>query len=83
MGKFFGTDGIRGVANRDLTCELAFKTGQAAAIVLSRECKHRAKIYIGKDTRISSDMLENALAAGISSVGAEVGLLGFIPTPAV
>lgn len=83
MGKLFGTDGIRGVANKELSCDLAFKTGQAAAIVLSRATKHQAKIYIGKDTRISSDMLECALAAGISSVGAEVGLLGFMPTPAV
>ncbi len=83
MGKYFGTDGIRGVANTELTCELAFQTGRAAAIVLSRVCNHRAKIYIGKDTRISSDMLECALAAGISSMGADVGLLGYLPTPAV
>ena len=83
MGKLFGTDGIRGVANRELTSQLAFKCGQAAAIVLTKELGHKAKIYIGKDTRISSDMLECALAAGISSVGAEVGLLGFMPTPAV
>lgn len=83
MGRFFGTDGIRGVANAELDCNLAFKTGQAAAIVLSKVCKHKAKIYIGKDTRISSDMLECALAAGISSVGADVGLLGYMPTPAV
>lgn len=83
MGKLFGTDGIRGVANRELTCELAYRAGQAMAIVLAGETKHKAKIYIGKDTRISSDMLECALAAGISSVGAEVGLLGYIPTPAV
>ncbi len=83
MGKFFGTDGIRGVANQELTPELAFRVGQAAAFVLTKELKHRARIYIGKDTRISSDMLECALAAGISSVGAEVGMLGFVPTPAV
>lgn len=83
MGKLFGTDGIRGVANRELTPELAFRVGQATALVLTQELKHKAKIYIGKDTRISSDMLECALAAGISSVGAEVGLLGFMPTPAV
>lgn len=83
MGKLFGTDGIRGVANKELTCELAFRAGQALAIVLAGESKHQAKIYIGKDTRISSDMLECALAAGISSVGAEVGLLGYVPTPAV
>lgn len=83
MGKLFGTDGIRGVANRELNCRLAYRAGQAMAIVLAGETKHKAKIYIGKDTRISSDMLECALAAGISSVGAEVGLLGYIPTPAV
>lgn len=83
MGRFFGTDGIRGVANAELDCNLAFRTGQAAALVLSRVCKHKARIYIGKDTRISSDMLECALAAGISSVGADVGLLGYMPTPAV
>lgn len=83
MGKLFGTDGIRGVANKELTCDLAFRAGQAIAIVLTGELRHKAKIYIGKDTRISSDMLECALAAGISSVGAEVGLLGYVPTPAV
>lgn len=83
MGKLFGTDGIRGVANKELTCDLAFRAGQAIAIVLTGELKKKAKIYIGKDTRISSDMLECALAAGISSVGAEVGLLGYVPTPAV
>ena len=83
MGKLFGTDGIRGVANKELTCDLAFRAGQAIAIVLTGELSHKAKIYIGKDTRVSSDMLECALAAGISSVGAEVGLLGYIPTPAV
>jgi len=83
MGKFFGTDGIRGVANQELTPELAFRVGQAAAIVLTKELNRKAKIYIGKDTRVSSDMLECALAAGISSVGAQVGLLGFLPTPAV
>jgi len=83
MGKLFGTDGIRGVANRELTCDLAFRTGQALAIALERECSHKAKIYIGKDTRVSSDMLECALASGIASVGADVGILGYVPTPAV
>lgn len=83
MGKFFGTDGVRGVANRELTCELAIKLGRAAAKVLTGNCGHRAKILIGKDTRISSDMLENALLAGISSVGAEGISLGVVPTPAV
>lgn len=83
MGKFFGTDGVRGVANRELTCELAIKLGRAAAKVLTGNCGHSAKILIGKDTRISSDMLENALLAGISSVGAEGISLGVVPTPAV
>lgn len=83
MGKFFGTDGVRGVANRELTCELAIKLGRAAAKVLTGNCGHSAKILIGKDTRISSDMLENALLAGIASVGAEGISLGVVPTPAV
>ncbi len=85
MGKYFGTDGVRGVANRELDALLAFKIGAAAAYVLSQESsqKSRAKLLIGKDTRISSDMLENALVAGICTVGADVELLGVIPTPAV
>ena len=83
MGKFFGTDGVRGVANRELTCELAIKLGRAAAKILTGNCGHNAKILIGKDTRISSDMLENALLAGIASVGAEGISLGVVPTPAV
>ena len=83
MGKFFGTDGVRGIANRELTCELAIKLGRAAAKVLTGNCGHNAKILIGKDTRISSDMLENALLAGIASVGAEGISIGVVPTPAV
>lgn len=83
MGKFFGTDGVRGIANRELSCELAIKLGRAAAKVLTGNCSHSAKILIGKDTRISSDMLENALLAGIASVGAEGISLGVVPTPAV
>ncbi len=83
MGKFFGTDGVRGIANKDLTCGLAFKLGQAAAIVLTEEAKHRPKILIGKDTRISSDMLEAALVSGICSVGGDVYSLSVVPTPAV
>lgn len=83
MGKYFGTDGIRGVANTELSVNLAFKAGQAAAVVLCKNLGRRAKFFIGKDTRISSDMLECALAAGISSMGADVGLLGYMPTPAV
>lgn len=85
MGKYFGTDGVRGVANVELDAMLAFKIGAAAAYILSQEQKHgeKAKLLIGKDTRISSDMLESALVAGICSVGADVELLGVIPTPAI
>lgn len=84
MSKLFGTDGVRGIANQELTCELAIKIGKAAAIVLSGDLKTRKpKILIGKDTRISSDMLEAALLSGISSYGAEGISLGVIPTPAV
>lgn len=85
MGKYFGTDGVRGVANGELDALLAFKIGAAAAYALTQEAAHnaRAKLLIGKDTRISSDMLENALVAGICSVGADVELIGVIPTPAV
>lgn len=85
MGKYFGTDGVRGVANVELDAMLAFKIGAAAAYTLTQERKQggKAKLLIGKDTRISSDMLENALVAGICSVGADVELLGVIPTPAV
>ncbi len=82
MGRLFGTDGVRGVANEELTVELAFKLGQAGAYVLTEESK-KPKFIIGKDTRISGDMLESALAAGLCSVGAEVILVGVIPTPAV
>lgn len=83
MGRLFGTDGVRGVANLELTCDLAMKIGKAAAYVLTKETKHKPKILIGKDTRISGDMLEAALQAGLCSVGAGVISLGVIPTPAV
>ncbi len=83
MEKLFGTDGVRGVANEELTCELAFKIGQCAAYVLTSKIKHKPKILIGKDTRISGDMLEASLFAGMCSVGADVVKLGIIPTPAV
>lgn len=83
MGKLFGTDGVRGIANADLSCELALDLGRAAAYVLTHHTDHRAKIIIGRDTRVSSDMLENAMAAGICSVGADAVLLGVVPTPAV
>ncbi len=83
MGRLFGTDGARGIANQDLTCELAMKIGRAAAAVLTRHNPKKPKIVIAKDTRISSSMLENALVAGICSVGVNVELLGELPTPAV
>lgn len=83
MGKLFGTDGVRGVANTELTCDMAYKIGVAAAFVLTRETHHSPKIIIGKDTRISGDMLESALSAGLCSVGANVVSLGVVPTPAV
>ena len=83
MGRLFGTDGARGVANSELTCELAMKIGRAAAMVLASENIKRPKVMIGKDTRISSDMLESAIASGLCSVGADVLLLGVVPTPAV
>ncbi|MGI6777227.1 MAG: phosphoglucosamine mutase [Acetivibrionales bacterium] len=83
MGQFFGTDGVRGVANEELTAELAYKLGQAGAFVLNAETKHSPKILVGMDTRVSGSMLESALVAGICSVGAQAVCLGVIPTPAV
>ncbi len=81
MGRLFGTDGIRGVANKELTPELAFKLGKAGAYVLTKEKRRKANIIIGMDTRESGDMLEAALIAGMCSVGANVIPLGVIPTP--
>lgn len=83
MGRLFGTDGARGVANSELTCELAMQIGRAAAMVLTQETKKKPKVLIGMDTRASSQMLESAISAGLCSVGADVMLLGEIPTPAV
>ena len=84
MGRLFGTDGARGVANTELTCELAMNIGRAAVMVLTDSGVHKhPKILIGKDTRLSSDVLEGALIAGLCSVGAEVVLLGAVPTPTV
>ncbi len=83
MGKLFGTDGIRGIANESLDCALAFRVGQAAAIVLAEEKHHKTLFVIGKDTRLSSDMLEAAMVSGLCAAGADVILLGVIPTPAV
>jgi len=83
MGKLFGTDGVRGIANKELTAELAFEIGKASAYILTKESKHKPKIIVGKDTRISGDMLEMALVAGFLSAGAEVISIGVLPTPAV
>ena len=83
MGKLFGTDGIRGIVGENLTAEQAFRVGQAVSSVLAEESGRRPVVMIGKDTRISSDMLECALIAGICSVGGDVKPLGTIPTPAV
>ena len=83
MGKLFGTDGVRGIANKELTADLAFKLGQAGAMVLTKHAQHKPKIIIGKDTRASSSMLECAMASGIASVGGEAILVGVVPTPAV
>ena len=83
MGRLFGTDGVRGVANDELTPLLAMQLGQAGAYVLTKENMHKPTIMVGCDTRISGDMLANALMAGICSVGANAVYVGVIPTPAV
>ena len=83
MGKLFGTDGIRGIVGENLTAELAYRVGQAVSVTLEEEKGCPPLITIGMDTRISSDMLEGAMIAGITSVGGDVMPLGTIPTPAV
>lgn len=83
MGRLFGTDGVRGVANKELTPDLAFKLGWAGAQVLAGECTHKPVIIVGSDTRISCAMLESALVAGICSAGADVFICGVIPTPGI
>lgn len=84
LGKLFGTDGIRGIVNENLNAQLAFEVGCAAAQVLARDTgREKPLVAIGKDTRISSDLLEGALVAGLCSAGADVLHLGVIPTPAV
>ena len=83
MARLFGTDGVRGVANEELTPLLAMQLGQAGATVLTKENEHKPTIMVGCDTRISGDMLANALMAGICSVGANAVYVGVIPTPAV
>lgn len=83
MGRLFGTDGIRGIANRDLSVSLATQIGTALAMVLREQLDHKPRVFVGKDTRASSDMLEAALAAGLCAGGADAVSLGVVPTPAV
>ncbi len=83
MARLFGTDGVRGVANKELSVNLAMQLGQAGAYVLTKEASHKPRILIGCDTRISGDMLANALMAGICSVGADAVYAGVVPTPAI
>ena len=82
MARLFGTDGVRGIANLELGCEMAYKLGQASAMVLASDV-HRPTILVGRDTRLSGEMLESALVAGICSVGASAVLVGIMPTPAI
>lgn len=83
MARLFGTDGVRGVANEELTPLLAMQLGQAGALVLTQENQHKPTIMVGCDTRISGDMLANALMAGVCSVGANAVYVGVVPTPAI
>ncbi|MFS3132962.1 phosphoglucosamine mutase [Enterococcus faecalis] len=85
MGKYFGTDGVRGIANKELTPELAFKLGRYGGYVLSQheDSSRKPRVLVGRDTRISGEMLEQALIAGLLSVGIEVFQLGVISTPGV
>lgn len=83
MSRLFGTDGVRGIANKELDSKLAFELGRIGAYVLTEATHHKPKIAVGKDTRVSGDMLEAALIAGICSMGAEAVVLGVQPTPAV
>ena len=82
--KYFGTDGVRGVANQDLSPELAFRVGRAGGYVLTRHSERKQpQVLVARDTRISGEMLENALIAGLLSVGIEVLRLGVVTTPGV
>ncbi|VGQ18650.1 phosphoglucosamine mutase [Streptococcus pyogenes] len=83
MGKYFGTDGVRGEANVELTPELAFQLGRFGGYVLSQHDTERPKVFVARDTRISGEMLESALIAGLLSVGIEVYKLGVLATPGV
>src|SRR5699024_11557469 len=84
MAKYFGTGGVRGVASKELTPELSFKLGRFGGYVLAHNegVKH-PKVLVGRDTRVSGEMLESALIAGLISIGAEVMRLGVISTPGV
>ncbi|MEG2851391.1 MAG: phosphoglucosamine mutase, partial [Hydrogenoanaerobacterium sp.] len=83
MGRLFGTDGVRGVAGADLNVRLALNIAEAAGMIIKREKGKRPVFVVGRDTRISGDMLQSAMVAGLCSVGADVWLLGVVPTPAV
>ena len=83
MRKYFGTDGIRRIANTELTPELVYKVAKAGAYVLSKHSDHAPTILIGRDTRLSGTLIESAMTSGFLSYGANVKLLGVMPTPAV
>ena len=83
MGRIFGTDGVRGIANKKLDVELAIAISRAAGMIIKKEQTGKPKVIVGRDTRLSGTMLEAAVAAGLSSVGCDVELLGVVPTPAV
>ena len=81
--KYFGTDGIRKIANTELTPQLVYKVAKAGAYVLSNHLNHAPTILIGRDTRISGNLIESAMTAGFLSYGANVKLVGVIPTPGI
>ena len=83
MGRIFGTDGVRGIANEKLDVELALAISRAAGMIIKNETEGKPKVIVGRDTRLSGTMLEAAVAAGLSSVGCDVELIGVVPTPAV
>ena len=79
MGRIFGTDGVRGIANKKLDVELAIAISRAAGMIIKKEQTGKPKVIVGRDTRLSGTMLEAAVAAGLSSVGCDVELLGVVP----
>ncbi len=83
MGRLFGTDGVRGIANRELTCDLAYKIGRGATFLMGEKAGNQPTLLVAKDTRISGDMLSSALIAGILSAGGNAISAGILPTPAV